>query len=144
MGEIDDVETQLRQEFGHLAGTITVPAAPGVAGVSVRPHRRWVLPATVAAAVLLLLVGVTVAIGHRHGPTQPTDGVPKSIPTVPFVLRQILYVDGSPMPGRWYEVVSAGDSWVAGKRGSGWWWSAATACPATPRRPCRRSPASWG
>ena len=79
MGEIDDVETQLRQEFGHLAGTITVPAAPGVAGVSVRPHRRWVLPATVAAAVLLLLVGVTVAIGHRHGPTQPTDGVPRPV-----------------------------------------------------------------
>jgi len=131
--KIDDreLESLLTRELHDIAGAVPVPPMPrqetppvGAGPVRVR---RWIAPLAAAAAVLLVLAGVTVTLTERHTGRDVTDhGVPLGSPTVPFIVGEHLNVGGTVLPGRWGGVWSAGDAWVASRLGSGWWWGVGT------------------
>lgn len=122
--DFHDIEQMLAHDLHEVAEAVQAPQLPALpspqGAVVVRP-RRWLAPLAAAAAVLLLLVGASVLAHHDRAPGPAQHGIPKGAPAVPFIVGQVLYVDGAPLPGRWLSVVSAGNTWV-GARAGGWWW----------------------
>ncbi|HEX7739124.1 MAG TPA: hypothetical protein VF426_05715 [Marmoricola sp.] len=121
MMQIEEIENMLRGELDEVAGSLRVPAQPASPGEAPQRPHRWVVPVAVAAAVVLVLGGITLALNHSsHRTPQPTT-IPKSLPQVPFVVGRTLYVDGKSMPGKWALAASAHDTWVA-VRPHDWTW----------------------
>jgi len=128
-----DVEETLSRELREVADALPVPPMPALPEQAPRPPRHW-QPLLVAAAVVLVLAGAFVALagtrgGHDPQPAPPapsrTDSdrpIPTSAPTVPYVLDQKLYVDGTQVPGTWWSVQSGGAGWLALRADNTWWW----------------------
>ncbi len=130
-----DVEETLRSELREVAGGLHVPAVPPLPQEPPRAQRRW-QPLLVAAAVVLIVAGalavvVTARGGREPQPAPPppspsrTDSVgriPRTAPTVPYVLDQRLYVDGEQVPGSWWSVRSGDAGWLALRTDNTWWW----------------------
>ncbi len=123
--QIDEIEALLTRELHEVADGVDVPLRPEPGTIRVAPGRVWMAPLAAAIAVLLVLAGVTLFV-TRQGDDRGPAGIPKGAPAIPFVVGGTLYVGGKAMPGRWLSVVSAGDSWIAARRGSGWWWGRGT------------------
>lgn len=71
-------------------------------------------------AALLLATGCGSAPAEKPAGAEQ-DGISTSVPTIPFVLADTLFVDGKVVPGAWGQVRAGGDVWVA-RRDEGWWW----------------------
>ena len=121
MTELEEIESMLRGEFVGVAESLRVPPQPATPDGAPSDPRRWIVPVAIAAAIVLVLGGITLALQHRPGRTPPPTSIPKSLPLIPFTVGRTLYVDGRAMPGAWSTVLTAGDAWVAAQK-DGWWW----------------------
>ncbi len=138
-----DIEETLTRELREVANGVQVPAMPHV---DPRAPRHW-QPLLVAASVALVVagaVGLVVLTQDRQEvqpappvpslttsttsttstPTtaSPVTTIPRSAPTVPYVLDQRLYVAGEQVPGAWYLVRGVDDGWLALGTDNTWWW----------------------
>lgn len=131
-----DIEDTLRRELGAVADGLQVPARPPLpAEPAGFVHRHW-QPLLVAAAVLLVLVGVVTVVGagrdDRHpqpAPTPPSPSrtdLPRTTPEVPYVLGQHLYVGGEPVTGDWWSVRGTSAGWLGQRTDQTWWWGRGT------------------
>lgn len=128
-----DIEELLGRELRQVADGVHVPAMPPLPQEPPRAHRHWA-PALVAAAVVLIVAGAVVLALALRGdrqlePSPPlpsrtatADAVPKTPPTIPYVLDQRLYVDGERVPGTWWSVEAGDAGWVALRTDYTWWW----------------------
>src|SRR6476659_7015888 len=120
-----DVEETLSRELREVADALPVPPMPELPEQAPRPPRHW-QPLVVAGAFVAL---AGTRGGHDPQPAPPapsrTDSdrpIPTSAPTVPYVLDQKLYVDGTQVPGTWWSVQSGGVGWLALRADNTWWW----------------------
>ena len=128
-----DVEETLGRELREVAEDLHVPALPSLPQEPARAPRHW-QPLLVAAAVVLILAGAVTLVATTRGGQEPqpappspsrTDSVeriPRTAPTVPYVLDQQLYVDGEQVPGTWWSVQSGEAGWLAQRTDYTWWW----------------------
>ena len=128
-----DVEETLGRELREVADGLHVPALPSLPQEPSRAPRHW-QPLLVAAAVVLILAGAVTLVATTRGGQEPqpappapsrTDSVeriPRTAPTVPYVLDQQLYVDGEQVPGTWWSVQSGEAGWLAQRTDYTWWW----------------------
>ncbi|GAA2145489.1 hypothetical protein GCM10009844_20270 [Nocardioides koreensis] len=128
-----DVEEALGRELHEVADGLTVPPMPSLPQEQPRSPRHW-QPLLVAAAVVLILAGAVVVVASARGgrepqPTPPSptrtesvERIPRSAPTVPYVLDQHLYVGGAQVPGTWWSVQSGDAGWLALRTDNTWWW----------------------
>jgi len=132
-----DVEEVLTRELREVAADIRVPAMPELPREPVRRPWRPLLAA--AAAVAVVAAGVSVATrGTGPGPT-PTPStqtpsatpsratpstvtIPRSAPSVPYVVDRSLHVDGERVPGEWWSVDGVDSGWLALRADNTWWW----------------------
>ncbi len=116
------IEEILSRELREVADGLQVPALPQLPQKQPRTQRRW-QPLLVAAVAVLIVAGAAaVATSYRDdaGPSPAPPVGPPTVrpltpeaPTVPFVFRDTLYVDGERLTGAWWQVSHAGDAWVA-------------------------------
>lgn len=137
-----DIEETLSRELREVADGLHVPAMPPMPEEAPRPARRRA-PLLAAAAVVLIAAGAvgvaTLPDGRDTQPAQPSPSpslvpspsptpaesvtVPRSAPSVPYVLGDRLYVGGEQVPGSWWSVRPAGDAWIAVEgMPATWWW----------------------
>lgn len=125
-----DVEEDLMRELREVADRVEVPAMPDLPS---DPPRRFAWqPALVAAAVLLVVLGVAATIlglGDRTvqpapspGPTEATERLSRAAPTMPYVVGDRLYVDGEQVPGSWSSVDGTSTGWVGIREDGSYWW----------------------
>ncbi len=107
------IEELVRAELRSVADQIAVPSLPAL----VERRRTWPVVLAAAAATALVIAGL--AWGLRDHAEQPPLDPPKriqidsSVPTMPWLDGERLYVGGVQIPGRWTEMVSGGQTWVA-------------------------------
>ncbi|MFC4783934.1 hypothetical protein ACT8ZV_05635 [Nocardioides sp. MAHUQ-72] len=130
-----DVEETLGRELRQVADGLQVPALPSLPEEPPRAPRSW-QPLLVAAAVVLVLAGVVTLVATTRGgrdvqpaPQPPSPGrtdsadpIPRTAPTVPYLLDQELYVDGEQVPGTWWSLQAGGSGWLALRADNTWWW----------------------
>ncbi|MGN6250379.1 MAG: hypothetical protein ACTHNS_01050 [Marmoricola sp.] len=150
--EIEETLTRELREVAESVQVPPMPSvAPSAAPAPARPARtRRAWQPLLAAAVVLLVVGLAaVLVGERRSsapepapaptvvpsvvpsevpsgtatPHTPRDEIPRTAPTIPYVLGHVLVVDGSPVPGDWSTVTSRAGVWLA-QRTDGSWWEA--------------------
>ena len=108
------IEELVRAELRSVADQVVVPPLPPL------EERRRIWPVVVAAAAAMALVigGLTWAL-HDRGEHRPPVDPPKrvqidsSAPAIPWLDGDKLYAGGERIPGRWDEMVSGGETWVA-------------------------------
>ncbi len=139
MTDMIDVEETLGRELREVADGLHIPAMPSLPEEPARP-RRSVRPLLMAAAVVLI-VAVAVAVtamvrgGQDLEPAPPSpspspsptraesaERIPKTAPTVPYVLDDRLYVDGEQVPGPLWRVWSGDEGWIAISTDNTWSW----------------------
>lgn len=131
-----DVEETLRRELHAVADGVRIPPLPSLPAEPrrrARPHPlpHW-QPLLAAAAVVVILAGSFLALANTRGeqhpqPTQPSptvakEQIPRTAPTVPYVLDRKLYVGGRQVPGTWWSVQSGAAAWLALRADNTWWW----------------------
>lgn len=123
-----ELETALARELQGVADALRVPPMPSLPAPDAQGPLRSRLwqPLLVAASIALLVGALAVALSQpskRPTPASPQEvTIPVTAPTVPFVVDQRLYVDGTQVPGTWWSVESRGETWLA-LRSDGSWWS---------------------
>ncbi len=145
-----DVEEILSHELREVAEHVEVPAMPALPAEPGRRARLPLLAA--AAAVLVVAGGAAVLATRGDTPTpapapapttpatpgptttsSPTESpsaspsvaaveIPRTPPTVPYVLGRQLYVDGTQLPGSWWSVQGGDSRWLALRADNTWWW----------------------
>jgi hypothetical protein len=128
-----DVEETLSRELREVADGLTVPAMPPLPQAPPRVARPW-QPLLVAASVALVVAGAVVAVATARGgqepapappqpsPTRSVGTLPRTAPTIPYVVDQRLYVAGEQVPGTWWSVRGDDAGWLALRTDSTWWW----------------------
>ncbi len=131
-----ELEETLARELREVAGGVWVPPMPTVAPTD-EPRPRAVRPwqPIVVAAAVALIVGVVALVLSQQDvdnsqpapspsvpPSAPDVTIRVSAPTVPYVLDQRLYVNGSQVPGDWWSVQSRAGVWLAQQTDGSWWW----------------------
>jgi hypothetical protein len=130
-----DIEETLGRELREVADGLHIPTMPPLPEEPPRPARRRG-PVLAAAAVVLVVAGAvglaTIPDDRNARPAQPSpspsptpaaEPIPRTAPTVPYVLGQKLYVDGGQVPGSWWSVRSGGEAWIAAEgMPITWWW----------------------
>ena len=112
---IDDL---IRTELRDVADTVEIPPMPSLD----EERSRWLVP-LVAAVVLVLLTAAGLWL-DRSGradqspppvkrPEQTVTALSTAPPTIPWIDDGRFYVNGRRLPGRWLEVATAGDTWLA-------------------------------
>lgn len=107
------IEELVRAELRSVADQIVVPSPPSLEG----RRRTWPVVVAAAAATALVIAGLAWAL--RDPAEQPPVDPPKRIqidssaPTIPWLDGEKLYVGGEQVPGRWTELASGGETWVA-------------------------------
>ncbi len=128
-----ELENALARELQEVADGVRVPTMPALRFEPARP--RWVAPSVLAAAAVVLVIGVVaLLLGVRpSGELQPAPapvspspsartGVDDAAPRVPYVLGQRLVVDGQVVDGDWWTVTPRGGAWLALRTDGTWWW----------------------
>jgi hypothetical protein len=139
-----EIEQTLARELHEVADGVRVPPMPPLVPAD-EPRsgagRHW-QPLLVAAAVALIAGVVALVIGLQGGgtpqpappsspnpstgntasPVPPDAHIPRTAPTVPYVIDQRLYVEGTQVPGDWWFVESRHGVWVAQRTDGAWWW----------------------
>ncbi len=121
------LEDQLARELDEVAGGLVVPPMPSRRPPSAPPslRTRWRTPLLVAAAAVLAVGGLALVVGRPGdapdpvAPSEPT--IAGTAPTVPYVVDQRLYVDGTQVPGTWWSVESRNGQWLALQQDGSWW-----------------------
>lgn len=111
------IEELVRAELHAVAEQVEVPSLPSLEA----PRRSWRVVIVAAAAVVLVIGGVSFALRDRSDPPRPiekpdveqVEQLKSTAPTIPWVDGDRLFVGGRRVPGRWLEVYSAGDTWLA-------------------------------
>ena len=112
------IEELVRAELRSVAEQVDVPPLPSLE----EPRRRWGLVVAAAAAVVLLIGGLTFLLrGQDDRPPRPIEKpkierpqhVDRSAPMIPWIDGDRLYVRGRPVSGRWLELTSRGETWLA-------------------------------
>lgn len=126
-----DVEEDLMRELREVAERVEVPAMPALPS---DPPSRWAWqPALVAAAVLLVVLGVaatilrlgddrTVQPAPSPSPTEATERLSTAAPTTPYVVGGRLFVGGEQVPGTWWSVDGTETGWVGIREDGSYWW----------------------
>ncbi|MBB6627663.1 hypothetical protein H5V45_10050 [Nocardioides sp. KIGAM211] len=136
-----EIEDMLVRELDAVAGGIEVPPMPSVVTEAGEARTSHVWQPLLVAAAVVLIVGVVALALSRQGDGEPqpapsgpspTTGspspgrsdarIPVTPPTVPYVLDQVLYVDGQAVPGAWQGVQSRDGVWLAQQFDQSWWW----------------------
>ena len=126
-----DVEEDLMRELRQVADRVEVPAMPDLP--SDPPHPFVWQPMLVAAAVLVLVVGVIATVLSLDGdraiqpapsptPTEAVERLTADPPTVPYVLGDVLYVGGERVPGAWFDVDGTDTGWVGVRTDGSYAW----------------------
>jgi hypothetical protein len=107
------IEEMVRAELRFVADQVVVPPLPPLA----ERRRTWPVVVAAAAVTALAISGLAWAL-RDHGNPPPVDPpkrvqIDRSAPTVPWLDRNTLYVDGERIPGQWIEMASGGETWVA-------------------------------
>ncbi len=107
---IDEI---VRAELRSVADQVVVPSLPPLT----ERRRIWPVVVAAAAATALVIAGLTWALREHAGP-QPVDPpkrvqIDRSAPMIPWTDREKLYAAGQRIPGRWTEMVSGGETWLA-------------------------------
>jgi hypothetical protein len=131
-----ELEETLARELHEVAGDVRVPPMPSVVPAD-EPHPRAARPwqPLMVAAAVALIVGVVALTLSQQGADkpQPTPSpsftpsprdatIRATAPTVPYVLDQQLYVNGSQVRGDWWFVQSRAGVWLALQSDGSWWW----------------------
>ena len=135
-----DLEERLSRELHLIADELRVPPRPPIAEEA-RTGHRW-YPLLVAAAVLVIVAaGIALVAGtHRSAPPvspthtpapSPTPSraavhIPRTAPTIPYVLHKELHVGGATVAGKWTYVEHAGRTWIAERSDHTWWYGSDT------------------
>lgn len=107
------IEELVRAELRSVSDQVVVPPMP-----SLEERRRiWPVVVAAAAATALVIGGLTWALRDRAEPP-PVDPpkriqIDRSAPTIPWLDGEKLYAGGEQIPGRWDEMVSGGETWLA-------------------------------
>jgi len=129
-----DVEETLVRELHEVAAGLEVPSMPRLPQEP--PQARWIRQPLLVAAVVVLIVAAVATVATSRGgrelqPAPPapsptrtgsTAELPRTAPTVPYVLDQRLYVDGEQVPGSWWSVEAGDAGWIAIRTDNTWWW----------------------
>ena len=137
------LEETLVRELHEVAGGIQVPPMPSVVPADEpRPRAARLWQPLLAAAAVVLIVGVVALLLSKQGGGMPQPApspgvtpstsanaspgpkdaaIPVTAPTVPYIIDQRLYVDGSQVPGAWSFVESRGGVWLALQSDGSWW-----------------------
>ncbi len=131
-----DVEETLERELHEVASALQIPAMPPLPQKRPRAPRHW-QPFLVAASVVLVVAGAVavVAAGQSGQEPQPAPSpspspsrseavvrIPRTAPTIPYLLDERLYVGGEQVPGTWWSVRSGASGWLALRTDNTWWW----------------------
>ena len=128
-----DVEETLSRELRAVADGLSVPALPPLQQEPPGVARPW-QPLLVAASVALVVAGAVAAVATARGgqepapappqpsPTRSVGTLPRTAPTIPYVVDQRLYVAGEQVPGTWWSVRGGDTGWLALRTDSTWWW----------------------
>lgn len=136
-----DLEQTLLRELREVADGLTIPPLPPrPASEPSRHSRRWV--PVVAAAAAVVVAGAAAFALSRHddssvqpapSPTPPSptattaaETLPRSEPTIPYVVDRSLHVGGHRVPGRWYAVEAGPSGWIGWHPDNTWWWASGT------------------
>lgn len=107
------IEELVRAELRSVADQVVVPSLPPL----VERRRTWPVIVAAAAVTALVIAGLAWALRGRAEPppVEPPKRVQvdRSAPTIPWLDGETLYVGGEQIPGRWTEMVSGGETWVA-------------------------------
>ena len=110
------IEELVRAELRSVAEQVAVPSLPSLE----EPRRSWrVVVVAAAAAVVLVIGGLSFLLRDDANPPErpvdkpKVDHVDRSAPTIPWIDGDRLFVRGRQVPGRWLEVSSGGDTWLA-------------------------------
>jgi hypothetical protein len=103
----------VRAELRSVADQVVVPSLLPL----VDRRRTWPVVVAAAAATALAIAGLAWGL-RNHGGPPPVDPpkrvqIDRSAPTIPWLDGQKLYAGGEQVPGRWREMVSGGETWVA-------------------------------
>jgi hypothetical protein len=126
-----DVEQILTRELRQVADEVEVPAMPVLP--SDPPSRFSWMPTLIAAAVVVLVIGVLATVltldGERRWqpapsptPTRVEESVSRAAPSVPYVLGGRLFVAGEQVPGQWSSVDGVDSGWVGTRADNTYWW----------------------
>ena len=126
-----EIEDTLARELRQVAEGIDVPTLPDLP--SDPPSRFAWAPLLVAAAVLVLVVGVLATVlsldddrrpqpAPSPTPTEAAERLTTDPPTVPYVLGDALYVGGRQVPGAWFHVDGTDTGWVGIRTDGSYWW----------------------
>jgi hypothetical protein len=126
------IDELVRSELHAVAEQVDVPPMP----LLKESRRSWRLVVAAAAAVALVIGGVTYLVRDRaEPPAHPIekpkvdareDHVDSSAPTIPWIDDGRLLVGGRRVPGRWVEVYSGGDTWLARRDDKRVFWGQGT------------------
>ena len=107
------IEEMVRAELRSVADQIVVPSLPPLA----ERRRTWPVVVAAAAVTALVIAGLAWAL-RDHAEPPPVDPpkrvqIGRAAPTIPWLDGEKLYVGGEQIPGRWDELVSGGETWLA-------------------------------
>lgn len=109
-----NIEELVRAEFRSVADQVVTPAMPAL---DEQRRRTWAVVIAAAAAAALVIGGLTVLLrdSDEEPPVVPPKRVQisRSAPNIPWLDGEKLYVGGRQVPGRWGELVTGGDTWLA-------------------------------
>lgn len=119
------IEELVRAELRSVAEQVEVPSLPALD----EPRRDWRVVVVAAAAALALVVGGLAFLlkDQDDPPARPIEKpkiehVNSSAPTIPWINGGRLFVGGRRIPGRWLEVYSGGDTWLARRSDTRVFW----------------------
>ncbi len=130
------LEETLARELHEVAGGVSVPPMPSLEPTA-EPRTRAIRPwqPLLVAAVVAVIVGVVAVTLSQQGNDRPRPTPSPSLtpstehakvrlspPTVPYVIDQRLYVNGSQVPGDWWFVQSRAGAWLAQQTDGSWWF----------------------
>ena len=122
------IEELVRAELRSVAEQVAVPSLPSLE----EPRRSWRVVVAAAAAVVLVIGGLSFLLrDEADPPARPVEKpkvehVDRSAPKIPWIDGDRLFVGGRQVPGRWLEVYSAGDTWLARRADRRVFWGRGT------------------
>ena len=130
-----DIEQTLSRELKEVADGLVVPPLPVLPAEQPGSPRRWLPLAAAAAVVIAGAAGFalsrhddqTVRPAPSPTPTPPhrtatTDTLPRTEPTIPYVVGRALHVGDDRVPGTWWSVDSGPQGWIAIRTDNSWSW----------------------
>ena len=122
------IEELVRDELRSVAEQVPVPPLPTLDD----RRRGWRAVVAAAAAVALVIGGLTLLLRREADRPEPPIDNPKvvhvdsSAPTIPWIDGDRLLVGGREVHGRWLEVSSGGDTWLARRADGRVFWGRGT------------------